>query len=514
MNKRAEAKTATAEIVDEADILPAPISADEVDASLAVGLTRAEIDTQIATARRFPRELTDVRNRLLTYVTLDEETAEECMYALPRGGKPIKGPSIRFAEALKASFGNCRVAARIVHVDRVEKVVIAEGIFHDLETNAASKAEVRRRIVDKHNRLFSNDMIIVTGNAACSIALRNAILSGVPKPVWRKAYDAVQRVIAGDQITLSENREKAVSAFARFGVSPAQVFESLGLASEIDIALDHIPVLRGMYAALKNGESTVEEMFAPAVKAGPGHATVANPLSDETIDPETGEVQSGAQRGAVAETNAAPVKGDEPTASAKAASGDAGGAAPGSAVTDRPPQASPASDAPAGGAGDSTANPQTDERLALGAAQAAVVTETVAVAQETAPPPPNSDAAESSPAAGDAALPSAASPGPAGRSSAPAGLSSSEESVVRVLHKALAGMDDVASIRAAAEATLKQHGATSISPLFKAIAFAVERHVKRADGEKKWTVEAVEDAVEGMLMRATKQVDDMFAGDR
>lgn len=471
MNKRADAKTATAEIVDEADILPAPISADEVDASLAVGLTRAEIDTQIATARRFPRELTDVRNRLLTYVTLDEETAEECMYALPRGGKPIKGPSIRFAEALKASFGNCRVAARIVHVDRVEKVVIAEGIFHDLETNAASKAEVRRRIVDKHNRLFSNDMIIVTGNAACSIALRNAILSGVPKPVWRKAYDAVQRVIAGDQITLSENREKAVSAFARFGVTPAQVFESLGLASEIDITLDHIPVLRGMYAALKNGESTVEEMFAPASKAA-GHATVANPLSDETVDPETGEIQS----------------------------------------TGETAKPSPANDAPAGGAGDSTANPQTDERLALGAAQAAVVTETVAVAQETAPPPPNPDAAESSPAAGDAAPPSAASPGPAGRPSAPAGLSSSEESVVRVLHKALAGMDDVSSIRAAADATIKQHGATSISPLFKAIDFVMARHVKRADGEKKWTVEAVEDAVEGMLMKATEKMGDLLGG--
>ncbi|MCW5695835.1 MAG: hypothetical protein KIS96_03760 [Bauldia sp.] len=482
MNKRAEAKTATAEIVDEADILPPAISADEVDASLAVGLTRAEIDTQIATARRFPRELTDVRNRLLTYVTLDEETAEECMYALPRGGKPIKGPSIRFAEALKASFGNCRVAARIVHVDRVEKVVIAEGIFHDLETNAASKAEVRRRIVDKHNRLFSNDMIIVTGNAACSIALRNAILSGVPKPVWRKAYDAVQRVIAGDQITLSENREKAVSAFARFGVTPAQVFESLGLASEIDITLDHIPVLRGMYAALKNGESTVEEMFAPASKAA-GHATVANPLSDETVDPETGEIQS----------------------------------------TGETAKPSPASDAPAGGAGDSTANPQTDERLALGAAQAAVVTETDAVAQETAPPPPNSNAAESSPAAGDAAPPSAASPGPAdllpsaGSSPAPAPaedkigeLTKIEGEIVRTHHMRLATLLDSTEITRFGDHAIRDHKAKPGSALFKALAFVSGQHVRRAKGKEE--TEVVDRTVERMLMRATKQVDDMFAG--
>lgn len=254
---------------------------DAVDSSLAIGLSRAEIDTQIATARRFPRAFSKVASSILSLATLDEETAEESMYALPRGGKPIQGPSIRFAEIVKTSYGNCRAAARVVHVDRVEKVVIAEGVFHDLETNTATRAEVRRRIVDRQGRIYKDDMIIVTGNAACSIALRNAILGGVPKALWRKAYEAVQHTIAGDVTTLAVTRDKAIKALANFGVTPDQVFQALGVNGIEDITIQHVPTLRGMFATLKNGEATVEEMFVGTVpNKASGHEKVADPLSD------------------------------------------------------------------------------------------------------------------------------------------------------------------------------------------------------------------------------------------
>lgn len=268
------------EIMDEAESLPVQTAPGELmvlDGSLAVELSRVEIDQQIATARRLPRHISRVAQNILSTVTLDEETAEECMYALPRGGKPIKGPSIRFAEVVKAFYGNCRAGSRVVHVDRAEKVVVAEGVFHDLESNTATRAEVRRRIVDSKGKLYTDDMIIVTGNAAGSIALRNAILGGVPKAVWRKAYDAVQRTIAGDITTLSVTREKAVKALATFGATPEQVFQAIGVEGVEDIKLEHIPVLRGMFAALKNGEGTFEEMFP---KAGAAAAVINLGLSE------------------------------------------------------------------------------------------------------------------------------------------------------------------------------------------------------------------------------------------
>lgn len=258
--------------------------------SMAVQLQKAEIDQLVSTAHAFPRSLKRVQSNILGMATLDEESAEECIYALPRGGKPIRGPSIRFAEILKQSYGNCRAAARVVHVDKTEGYIEAEGVFHDLETNSASTARVRRRITDKNGRVFKDDMIIVTGNAACSIAMRNAILAGVPKPLWRKAYDMVQATITGDITTLSENREKAFKALAAFGVKPDQVFAALGVQGEEDITVDHIATLRGMYSALKNGEATVEEMFVGTVKAISDHAKIENPFSSEPATTQTNNV--------------------------------------------------------------------------------------------------------------------------------------------------------------------------------------------------------------------------------
>lgn len=302
-----------------------------VPMSLAVGIARAEIDQQITTARAYPRSLKQVTDRIFSLATLDKESAEESMYALPRGGKPITGPSIRFAEVVKQAYGNCRAAARVVHVDRDEKFVEAEGIFHDLETNVATTARVRRRIVDSKGKLYSDDMIIVTGNAACSIALRNAIMGGVPKPLWRRAYEAVQLTIKGDITTLSENRTAAVKAFATYGVSPEQVFAALGVNGGEDITVEHIPVLRGMFGTLRNGEATVEEMFgsltAPGTAPQPLHAGFSDQRPKSATrkakaEPERGAPTAQEGAGAGADTKAATPEPDRATAAAADALGN------------------------------------------------------------------------------------------------------------------------------------------------------------------------------------------------
>lgn len=256
-----EQVTKDGEIIEAGAGLPALPDGFSGDGSLAVALAKAEVDQQITTARAYPRDPRRAMNAILSLATLDEQVAEECIYALPRAGKAIRGPSIRLAEIIAGQWGNCRVGARVVHVDRIEKYVEAEGVFHDLETNVATTARVRRRIVDKHGRIFNDDMIVVTGNAACAIAKRNAILGGVPKAVWRKALEAAEKVIKGDVKTLAERREKAVKAFAAFGVKPEQLCAALGVSSVEAITVDHLADLLGMHAALKSGEETVETMF-------------------------------------------------------------------------------------------------------------------------------------------------------------------------------------------------------------------------------------------------------------
>lgn len=255
-------------------------------ASLGI-MAKAELDSAILTARANPRQIKKVINNITSLVTLDEETAAECIYALPRGGKPIRGPSVRLAEIVAQQWGNNRVEAEVIEIDRVNKVIRARGTFHDLESNSAVRAPATRRISDKRGRLFNDDMIAVATSAVCSIARRNAIFAGVPKFAYRKAYEAAEQVIAGDIKTLAERREKAVKAFAAFGVKPEQIFAILGVNSIEDISLDNVISLAAMYAAIKNGEATVEELFDPR-KTGSTHEVVANPLKD--IPDENGEI--------------------------------------------------------------------------------------------------------------------------------------------------------------------------------------------------------------------------------
>jgi hypothetical protein len=159
-------------------------------------ITSSEIEQQVAVARRFPRSITGFRREATQLVTMDEDTAGECMYALPRAGKKIEGPSARFAEIIANSWGNCRAGARTMDDDG--KFVTAMGFFFDTQKNVAITYEVKRRITDKDGKTFKDDMIGVTANAACSIALRNAILKGVPKAFWKPVYDAARKCAIGD----------------------------------------------------------------------------------------------------------------------------------------------------------------------------------------------------------------------------------------------------------------------------------------------------------------------------
>ena len=281
-----------------------PAGFDAGNTSLAVSLARADVDQKIATSHAFPRSIAKAVKNIMALATMDEESAQECIYALPRGGKAIKGPSIRLAEIIAGQWGNNRNAARVVHVDRFEKYLEAEGVFHDLETNMETTARVRRSIADKYGKIFKDDMIVVAGNAACSIAKRNAILAAVPKAIWRGTYAEVERVINGDVKTLVERRSRAVASFAAYGVTPERVFAVLEVSGLEDIGIEHLSVLQGYRSAIKNNEATVEDVFpiadkpaakslATATTSGKLAELAKKPEAPATVpahNPQTGEI--------------------------------------------------------------------------------------------------------------------------------------------------------------------------------------------------------------------------------
>lgn len=222
-------------------------------------IQKAEIDTQIATAKAFPRSITKFQQTAMSIATASEEVAASCTYALPRAGKKIEGASIRLAEIVVAAYGNIRAGAMIIANDG--KTITARGTCHDLENNVAAQVEVKRRITDKHGKTFNDDMQTVAGNAACAIAYRNAVYKVIPTALINVIWEETKRVARGTAATLITRRDKAIEYFKGLGVSEKQLCEALEIEKIGDIDLDKLEALTGMKSAIKNGETTVKDLF-------------------------------------------------------------------------------------------------------------------------------------------------------------------------------------------------------------------------------------------------------------
>lgn len=265
---------------------------------------RANIDIQVSTAHAYPRNLSRTINNSIAIATMDRETAQTCGYALPRGGKPITGPSVHLAKIIAQQYGNMRVEARVINATATQ--VISRGTAWDLENNYAVAFEVRRSILTSTGKRFSEDMITVTGNAANAIAYRNAVFAVVPKSITDKVYKAAQECITGDlsdETKLIKRRDAAIKYFNdQYGISEEEVIKLCGKQTVNQICADEIALLLGIQQSLKDGDTTVDEVMAPyrqsreakTSKLSDIAATAAKgskkAKSKETVDTATGEV--------------------------------------------------------------------------------------------------------------------------------------------------------------------------------------------------------------------------------
>lgn len=237
-------------------------------AEMLQAINRSEVDMQVSTAKQYPRELPRVLNQIATYATMDVETASECFYVLRRngaqGGTAIEGLSVRMAEIIAGAWGNLRVQTRIIGNDG--KTITAQGICHDLETNLAVSVEVKRRITDKYGKTFSEDMQVVTGNAASAIAFRNAVLKVVPKAVTKKVIEEVKQVALGQAIDLETSRQNCLYNFAKAGVTDKMIFDLFEINKIEEIDKNILFELKGLWNAIKEGTTTISESFLKPVE--------------------------------------------------------------------------------------------------------------------------------------------------------------------------------------------------------------------------------------------------------
>ncbi len=224
-------------------------------------ILKAELDSAIATAKQYPRDITRFKDKAMSMATNDTETAKGCFYNIPRKGtKGIQGPSVRLAEIMLTSYGNIAAEAEIIAED--DKFVTARGRCRDLENNNMVSVNINRRIVDKNGKRFSDDMIGVTKNAANAVALRNAIFSIIPKVFTQQVYEACKDLAIGKGRALEDRRQDALSYFDKVGISRENVFRLLDVPGIDDINNKEIEVLIGMANALRDGDTTIDDLLS------------------------------------------------------------------------------------------------------------------------------------------------------------------------------------------------------------------------------------------------------------
>lgn len=236
-------------------------------------IERAQIDSMIATAQMYPKHapkmLSQVKTNMLTFATLDEETAAGCFYTLPRGGKTIQGPSVRTAEIAVSCYGNVLVGVRVVEVvtTGANPYVVVQATARDLEQNVSVSMEKRRRIMAKWDKQtgkkkpIDEDDINLAVNACGAIGYRDAAFKVIPQALIKPVWEAARKVAVGDVKSLAVTRQKCIDRLTQMGAPIDRILAVVKCAKVDDIGQPELEILFGLGTALKDGDTTIEEAF-------------------------------------------------------------------------------------------------------------------------------------------------------------------------------------------------------------------------------------------------------------
>lgn len=245
-----------------------PMGSDSMGVAEHRPTTLLDYSALMMAARAHPRDVNHALKTALSICTLDETTAKDCVYALPRGGKKISGPSIGLAQTLAACYGNMNVTIDSIQVMREEGVVELRGFIMDTETGLTTSDILRRSIKygpnhkTKPGELFDDDMIGTTTAAARSILWRNLVLRIIPRPLVTKLYKAALLVSTGDGKSFTDRQQKCVTYWEEnFGVDKSKLLHHLGHTAVSDLNIQDFEYLLGLENAIKQRDTTIEDIF-------------------------------------------------------------------------------------------------------------------------------------------------------------------------------------------------------------------------------------------------------------
>jgi len=250
------------------------VSTRDTETAAVTAAAVAEVQAAYAIAIRFPRNLEQVRSRMLE-AARRPGFQKAARYAKPVGTGKVEGWSIRAAEEFIRDMGNLRVTTATTYESESERKVRVQ--VTDLETNASFGRELTiqksvERKGDKVARERAQDIISQRKNSygetvyvvratedelqqkessAISKVLRNEGLRLIPGDLLEEAFDVINGVKEqGKKMTASkEEARKIVDAFSTRGVTVKEIEEYLGCpVAQVTVA--DISDLREIWVAI------------------------------------------------------------------------------------------------------------------------------------------------------------------------------------------------------------------------------------------------------------------------
>ncbi len=238
-----------------------PEAIEPVPSALAV-INQSEHAAMVATAnmKGNRRSIDEFTKKLMAYANHSQAVALGMFYSLPRAGKQIVGPSVRFAEIAAPCWKNNSTGSRII--GETDQTVTAQGVFIDYEQNIRNVKEIPRRITGSTGQKFNSDMILTTSKAALSIAYREAILKGgVPQALWAPSYEEAKLTAVGKALSHNARIDAAMEYLNKLGVTEWQIMNAVGCKSPKEMEVEHLVTLKVMCEEIKRGDKTIEAVF-------------------------------------------------------------------------------------------------------------------------------------------------------------------------------------------------------------------------------------------------------------
>ena len=256
---------------------PVEVSRD-LPAGVQIEASRAtqEVQAAVIMAKKFPRDTTAAYKRIMDSCKR-KALAEQAMYAYPKGGQNVTGPSIRMAEVLAQNWGNLDFGIRELENKNGESIL--EAFCWDIETNVRQTKvfAVKHAIYTKKDGMkkLTDPRDIYENNANNGARrVRACILGIIPGDIVEEAISACEETLksAGKDIPIADRARSMILAFADIGVTQELIEKRLG--HKIDAVIEQELVnLRKIYQSIKDGMAARHDFFdiakpiAPSEKA-------------------------------------------------------------------------------------------------------------------------------------------------------------------------------------------------------------------------------------------------------